>query len=97
MPVQPILEPLAGPAVWVGPELQDDGSWIMQLDAADIAEIDAALAAAKAAGVSIPFAADAFPLPNFARRIDEIVERVSHGRGFVLVRGIPRERYSAAE
>jgi hypothetical protein len=97
MAVQPILEPLTGPAVWVGPDLQDDPSWIMHLDAADIAEIDAALTAAKAAGVSIPFSADKFPLPNFARKIDEIVERVSHGRGFVLVRGIPRERYSEAD
>lgn len=97
MPVQPILEPLTGPAVWVGPELQNDGSWIMRLDAADIAEIDAALTAAKTAGVTIPFSADKFPLPNFARKIDEIVARVSHGRGFVLVRGIPRDRYSEAE
>jgi hypothetical protein len=97
MPVQPILEPLAGPAVWKGPDLQNDDSWLMRLDADDVAEIDAALAHAKATGATVPFGADKFPLPNVARKIDEIIDRVSHGPGFVLVRGIPRERYTADE
>ena len=38
-----------------------------------LSEIDAALAAVKEAGVPVPFAASAFPLPNFTAKIDEIV------------------------
>lgn len=94
MAIEIVGRELTGSLVWSGPELQGDDSWIVRLDEADIAEIDAALAAVKAAGHSVPFEARAFPLPSFAARIDDIVERVSHGRGIALVRGLPRERYS---
>ncbi len=97
MTVEMMTETLSGPGAWTGPELQNDESWIMPLEGADIDEIDAALAAVKQAGVSIPYAADAFPLPNFTEKIDEVVDRLSHGRGLCLVRGLPRERYSAAD
>ena len=64
MAIETITGELSGPDVWNGPELQNDDSWIVRLDAGDIAEIDAALAAVKAAGLSVPFAASAFPLPS---------------------------------
>lgn len=85
---------MTGPGAWIGPELQHDGSWIHRVDAAAIAEIDAALARLKRAGARIPFAADAFPLPRFAAELDGILEEIENGRGFVLLRGIPRGRYS---
>lgn len=94
MTIEMITEELTGPGAWQGPDLQNDQSWILPLDAADVAEIDAALAAVKEAGLQVPFPANAFPLPNFARKIDDIVRRVSHERGICLVRGLPRERYS---
>jgi hypothetical protein len=86
-----------GPAAWTGPQIQHDPSWIHQLDAADITEIDAALAHVKRSGARIPFAAEAFPLPRFAAELDGILDEIENGRGFVLIRGIPRERYSDAE
>ncbi len=97
MPIEMITEDISGPGVWTGPELQDDPNWIMYLDDDDVAEIDAALAAVKASGLSIPFAPGAFPLPTFARKIDDIVDRVVNGKGLTLVRGLPRERYSDAD
>ncbi len=97
MPIEMTAEDISGPGVWTGPELQDDLSWIMYLDDNDVAEIDAALAAVKASGLSIPFAASAFPLPTFAKKIDQIVDRVANGRGLMLVRGLARERYSDAD
>lgn len=94
MTIEMITDEIAGSGAWRGPELQNDDSWMLHLDADDVAEIDAALAAARDAGVSVPFAAGDFPLPGFAQKIDEIVDRVSNGRGICLVRGLPRERYS---
>lgn len=90
-------EIISGPAAWIGPQIQHDPSWIHHLDAADIAEIDAALAHARRSGARIPFAADAFPLPCFAARLDRMLDEIENGRGFMLIRGIPRERYSDGE
>lgn len=88
---------IAGPSAWVGPEIQNDPAWIHRLDAAAIEEIDAALGRVKRAGLSIPFAADAFPLPRLGPVLDRILDEIENGRGLVLVRGIPRDRYTDAE
>lgn len=94
MTIEMITDEITGPGAWMGPELQDNESWMLHLNADDIAEIDAALAAAKEAGVSVPFAAADFPLTSFTQKIDEIIDRVSDGKGICLVRGLPRDRYS---
>ena len=60
-------------------------------------EIDAALQAAKADGSQIPFSADAFPIRTFKARLDELMGRVSDGLGVILIRGIPRDRYTDEE
>jgi hypothetical protein len=88
---------ITGPDAWIGPEIQDDDAWIHRVNAAAVKEIDAALAHAKRLGAKIPFAADAFPLPHFSAELDRILEEVENGRGFTLVRGIPRDRYTDEE
>jgi len=88
---------ITGPGAWIGSATQADDSWIFRLAGEDVAELDAALAAAKRAGARIPFTAECFPLPRLAARLDAILDDVERGRGFVLVRGIPRSRYSDAE
>ncbi len=85
------------PGAWIGPQIQQDASWIHQLDVAAVAELDAALAHARQRGARIPFAKADFPLPRLARQLDRILDEVENGRGFVLLRGIPRNRYSDAE
>ncbi len=97
MTIEIITEELTGPGVWLGPDIQNDSDWKMHLDGDDVAEIDAALAAVTEAGLSIPFPADAFPLPNLTRKINVLVDNISNGKGLTLVRGLPRERYSDAE
>lgn len=88
---------ITGPGAWIGPEIQHDASWIYRVDDSTIAEIDAALAQARRTGAKIPFPADAFPLPRFAALLDVILEEIEQGRGFMLIRGIPRHRYSDDE
>jgi hypothetical protein len=90
-------EPITGPGAWIGPQLQREKSWIHRLDERDAAEIDAALAHARLAGARLPFGADLFPLPRLAARLDAILEEIERGRGFALLRGLPRERYTDAE
>lgn len=85
---------IATPDAWAGPAIQQDRDWTCQLDAADIAEIDAALAQVKKNGAAIPFPPDAFPLPQLRKKLDAILDDIENGRGFKLIRGIPRSRYS---
>ncbi len=88
---------IISPDAWIGPQIQNEMSWIYHLDAADVAEIDAALAHAKRIGARIPFPADSFPLPRFAAALDRILQELENGRGFKLIRGIPRQRYTDGE
>ena len=41
-----------------------------------------------------PFPPSPFPLPRFAAALDRILEELENGRGFKLVRGIPRRSYT---
>jgi len=85
------------PAAWIGREMQGEPSWICRLSAGALSEIEAALRHVQEAGARVPFARDAFPLPRLAAGLDRILDEVENGRGFALVRGIPRERYSDEE
>ena len=95
--VEIIRETITTPDAWVGPEIQGDGRWLHELTDGEVDEIDAALAAVKASGADIPFSADAFPLPTFRARLNELMDRVSNGLGVILIRGVPRERYTDEE
>jgi hypothetical protein len=88
---------ISDPAAWVGREIQDDPSWTYHVADEYIQEIDAALHHAKGLRVRIPFAKESFPLPRFARELDGILDEIENGRGFLLIRGIPRGRYSDAD
>lgn len=87
-------EKITDTAAWIGPEIQNDDSWIMRLDGTEVAEVDAALTALKASGRMIPFDKEDFALPTLAARLDEIVDRLQNGLGLVLVRGLSRDHYS---
>jgi hypothetical protein len=88
----PPRRPIAGPFAWRGAELGDD--WIRPLPAGAPDEIDAALRAVKARGLSWPEITRAhFPLPQFAATLAEVSRELEHGRGFVRLRGLPAARY----
>jgi hypothetical protein len=89
--------PLAGPSAWVGPEIQNDTDWIVQLDSAAIADLDAALRGVQDKGLGIPFDKSDFPLPSMAGLLARIPDELENGRCMVLVRGVPRRRYTVEE
>jgi hypothetical protein len=88
---------ITGPGAWIGSQIQEDDSWIRRIDARAVDEIEAALAHVKRTGAAIPFGRDAFPLPRLAAELDAMLDEIENGRGFVLVRGIPRARYTDQE
>ncbi|MBS29514.1 MAG: hypothetical protein CL566_11455 [Alphaproteobacteria bacterium] len=95
--VEIIRDKITSTDAWVGPEIQNDERWLYELTDGDVAELDSALEAIKSAGTEIPFASDLFPIPDFASRLDKLVSRVSDGLGVILIRGVPRERYTNEE
>src|SRR5678816_803564 len=87
--------PIIGPKAWRGADLARDTSWIVTLTDADIADLDRALAAARASGRSLAEIDRAsFPLTVMRPRLEQAVAEMRDGRGFLLLRGLPVERYS---
>ncbi len=95
--VEVLRDKVTGPGAWQGPEIQDDTSWIMPLDAHDVEEIDTALRHVQSLGRQIPFTVEDFPLPTLSAKLKDVPDRIENGLGVILVRGLPRERYSAQE
>ncbi|WP_231712481.1 TauD/TfdA family dioxygenase [Vineibacter terrae] len=72
--------------------------WVVPLSDADIAEVEAAMAplVARAADIARITRAD-FPLPSLGPRLAAALAALLHGRGFVVLRGLPVGRYSPRE
>ena len=85
------LQPETGPADWKGADL-DATEGLHCLSAVELGEIEAAVDAIGAC--DFPHITTArFPLPTLAPRLAELGEQLRHGRGFLLLRGLTRERF----
>lgn len=91
------LQPVEGALAWRGDQLAHETGWIYQLNGAEIAEAEA---------VGRRFLTDDpdlrtvlardYPLPVLADGLRRWAADLDHGRGFVLVRGLPTGFYSDA-
>lgn len=92
------LQPAAGPALWFGNDQASRGEWMIQLDAAQVAELDRAAAAVRAHGLRLDDATRAdFSLPTLAPLLERTRQELERGRGFVLIRGLPVGDYTPDE
>ncbi|MGH8766445.1 MAG: TauD/TfdA family dioxygenase, partial [Burkholderiales bacterium] len=88
----------SGPSVWYGRDLQPRTDWIRTFSSAELAELDAAVRAFKAGGTPLAgISPAAFPLPTLGGVLAQLLEELLGGRGFVMLRGFPVERYSREE
>src|SRR5436305_23617 len=86
-------EPVAGSGVWYGRELAQSASWIRNLGAREIEEVDAAVHAFQKSGASAEaICRENFPLPRLGPVLREVLAELLEGRGFILLRGLPVER-----
>jgi hypothetical protein len=90
---------IQGPSAWYGPELDARRHWIEALSVAEIAEVERAtdavidrLAVPEADLISLR--REGFPLPTLGPRLERVLREVLTGRGFVLLRRFPDERWS---
>jgi hypothetical protein len=89
---------IAGPEAWLGREMDRSTEWIRPLSPHAITELDTAVDGLKQRGLVWPhFGRSDFPLPTFSRDLSSVLDELEDGRGFVLLRGIPVDRYTEGE
>jgi Taurine catabolism dioxygenase TauD, TfdA family len=92
------IRPVDSPSAWLGGELAGRRDWIHELTHGEIADLDRAVRFARATGKGIgELTRDDFPLRALAPAVEVWLEALDAGRGFVLVRGVPVERYGEAD
>jgi hypothetical protein len=80
---------------WTASDVADPTGWTELLTDTEIAEMDGALSVARAkSGDFLAIGKEDFPLPTLGPRLKRIEKELMEGRGFVLIRGLPRERYT---
>lgn len=97
-PTPPYDGAFTGRGAWKAPNFSGLQSWIYRLKPETISELDQALEAIKATSKTLQTleAAD-FPLASFRSDAAKLSEDLMRGRGFVIVKGLPRDRYSGEE
>jgi hypothetical protein len=84
------------PAAWLGSEIDYRREGLRMLSRREVVEIDEALHHLKSlGGIDVPkITPETFPLPTLAPFLARLGEELRTGRGFLLLRGLSRERYS---
>lgn len=92
------LEPLETHAEWRARDIADRERWTYRLTAADVAELEAALAHARARHDDVlDITREDFPLPTLGPKISRFEDELIDGRGFQLISGVPVERLGDAD
>jgi hypothetical protein len=87
--------PLETACEWTAKDVRDPEPWTERLSSAEIDELARAVAAARAKSDDFLEIGKAdFPLPTLGPRLKRIEEELIDGRGFVRIRGLPRQWWS---
>jgi hypothetical protein len=87
--------PITGPSAWRGEELVRSDAWIHTFTTSELSELHRALARVHSRGLTLDAVRrEDFPLPTLGPRLEALRQELLHGRGFVLLRGLPMERYA---
>ena len=85
---------IGGPAAWRGAEVAGKNEWIVRLTPEQVAELEVAYTGIEARGLSMALMQTAdFLLPTLGPIIRGWADELLAGRGFLVVRGLPVERW----
>lgn len=91
-------DPVTGAGVWYGRELAARHDWIRPFTHPEVEEIEAAVAAFSARQIPAgEVAPGLFPLPKLGPVLRGLLHELLDGRGFVLLRGLPVERWTRGQ
>jgi hypothetical protein len=90
-------------SVWYGPQIATRTDWVKRLSEAEVDEVrraasqvEKSLSKSATAGPASLTATD-FPLPALGPRLRGMLDEVLNGRGFVLIKGLPVDRWTRRE
>ena len=90
--------PIESPAAWLGSEMRPiESDWLVQLEKEDLDELDRALS--RVGQDRIPLESINrvnLPLPSLTEKIRSWQRELMHGRGFVVVSGLPVDEWGEA-
>ncbi len=93
-----LKEKITGPSAWRGTDLTSKSDWQDDLSDRTISIIDQALKTCSASKLSFPdITRDDFPIHALLPQLGEYAEEMENGKGFLLLRGLPIDKYSDAE
>ncbi|KAL1884290.1 hypothetical protein VTK73DRAFT_3274 [Phialemonium thermophilum] len=83
---------------WTGADFTDESSYVFQLTAADLAEVNKGLKFFKGLDLDGDLVNTVnFPLPLLAPKLEKLSQEVHNGRGFCVIRGIIPNLYSVED
>lgn len=83
---------------WLAKDLETNRQWVVQLTPAEIEGLDTALASARRQGLDFEtLTRENFPLPALRATFDRVLGELEDGLGFIVLRGLPAQKYSKAE
>lgn len=87
-------QPVEGPAAWLGSELSKSDEWIFEFSDDEIQELEEACdRIGPSAALPEGLQKGDFPLPSLEKQIERWRDEIQRGRGFLLLRGLPVERW----
>jgi len=85
-------------SAWYGSELAGETEWIADLSETEIAEVERAVHQLKGSPIDLTsLTIRNVPLPNLGPRLQCLLDDVLNGRGFVLIKSLPLERWTKRE
>jgi hypothetical protein len=85
-------------AEWHHDDVTDPSVYTEVLEPAEVEDLDAALSRVRdRVDQMLEIEREDFPLPTLGKRLARIEDELINGRGFVVIRGIPREKYDNDE
>lgn len=92
------LSPVVDQSAWLAEDLREDPSWRLKLNSAEIAEIRNAVTNVERLGLQLSeIDRDNFKLPLLSKTLANVSHQLEHGRGCVLVRGLPGKEFSVKQ
>ena len=93
--VDVLREPLQAPCAWTGAVMRRTAEWRYQLTLDEVAELEEARDCARRSGLPPEqVGVEAFPLPRLGEIARGWADELENGRGFLLIKGLPVERYT---
>jgi hypothetical protein len=86
--------PIEGPAAWRGVDLRQSERYVERIGPEEIAELERAVATVRSRGLALAQVDRGdFPLPTLSQRAARWSAELLDGRGFLVLRGLPVQRW----